>query len=200
MQLQKRHAEPNEDADLVAEILHGGRADQAAAFGRLIEKYQRRLYAAVAGIVLSHEDADDVLQETFLRAFRSLGRYDACQPLYPWLRRIALNVALSKRKADLRRASVPLDNITEVQGDSGSEDPLQRLEHDELSHRLRAALEALPADQRAVFHLRVHDALSYQEIAQALGIQVGTVMSRLSRAREKLRRLLHEYIQAEVSS
>jgi RNA polymerase sigma-70 factor (ECF subfamily) len=200
MHVPPTHSALDEDADLVHRILHGSRAEQAEAFRSVIEKYQRQLYAMVGRIMLCHEDTDDVLQETFLRAYRSLGRYDSSQPLYPWLRRIALNVALSKRKTALRHAGVPLENVMELHSDTNAENPLQRLERDELSSRLRIALEALPADQRVVLQLRVYEQLSYQEIAESLGIRVGTVMSRLSRARDKLRRLLHDYVQAEVSS
>jgi RNA polymerase sigma-70 factor (ECF subfamily) len=193
------HRERSDDATLVEQIRNGGRAQQTWAFRCVIEKYQRPLYALVARITLRHEDADDVVQETFIRVFRNLSRYDTAQPLYPWMRRIALNVALSYYQRAKRRAAISLDHVQQGAPKSQTANPAEEIAHEELSEQLRIALEALPTDQRAVFQLRVQDELSYEEIAEALGIRIGTVMSRLNRARSKLRKLLQDYLEAEVS-
>lgn len=190
----------NEDARLVNRVLDGTPGEKAVAFRRLVEKYQRPLYALLSGILSSHEDIDDALQETFLRTFRSLHRYDPGRPMYPWLRRTAVNVALGMRRSNHRHRAIPLEQARGLEGKEPSLNPLFRLEQDEFAQRLRYALDLLPLEQRAVFQLRVQDELSYKEIAETLGIRIGTVMSRLNRARERLRQLLRHDLEAEVSS
>lgn len=169
------------------------------AFKEIVVTYQKRIYYTVLRMVMNHDDADDVLQETFIKAFTKLNTYDAQYPFYPWLYRIAINTALNHQKKKARLRALSLDDLDgNIHSAELSESPRQNyeLEGDELADKLKHALEAIPIEQRVVFTLRVNDGLSYQEISDTLDISIGTVMSRLSRAREKLRSLLVGYIES----
>ena len=176
-----------------------GQLDQARggnrfAFEEIVRRYQRRVYATAYRIVRRHEVADDVAQETFIRAFRSLDRYDPQRPFGPWICRIAANLAVNHVRSPQAREEALPDGHAETP--SAAPGPLQGVLETEARTMLDRALEDLPAEQRAVFCLRVFEDLSYKEIADSLGISIGTVMSRLSRAREKLRGALSPYLAA----
>jgi RNA polymerase sigma-70 factor (ECF subfamily) len=171
------------------------------SFEWIIRKFQKRLYYSVLQIAGTHEDADDILQDTFIKAYRKLDTYDDQYPFYPWLYRIAINTALNHQKRKARNRAISLDDI-ESNGHYDvqlSEGPQQMFDMvgGELIEGLKLALEKIPVEQKTVFMLRVHDGLSYQEISETLQISMGTVMSRLSRARDKLRALLKSYIETK---
>ncbi|MFQ5605603.1 MAG: RNA polymerase sigma factor [bacterium] len=171
---------------------------EAKAFEWIIKNYQKRLYYSVLQMVMNHNDADDVIQETFLKAYTKLDTFDFNYPFYPWLYRIAINTALNHQKKKARTRTLSIDDLdgnnhhTEL-----SESPRQMFETEgsELVNQLKRALNQIPPEQRAVFNLRVKDELSYQEISEVMEISIGTVMSRLSRARDKLRNLLQPYLE-----
>jgi RNA polymerase sigma-70 factor (ECF subfamily) len=143
-------------------------------------------------IVRRHDVADDVTQEAFIRAHRALGSFDPGRPFGPWICRIAANLAINQvRSPRSREEPLPEGHAEEPTGDLGPEAAVLEREGREV---LRRALLDLPPEQRAVFVLRVHEELSYREIADALDLSMGTVMSRLSRAREKLRDALAPYL------
>lgn len=172
----------------------------ANAFEWIIRKYQKRVYFTVLQLVMNHDDADDVLQDTFVKVYTKLGTYDAQYPFYPWLYRIAINTALNHQKKKARIRALSLDHVDGNNHTSDlSESPKQM--HDmvrgELVIKLKEALNKIPPEQRTVFILRVKEGLSYQEISESLEISMGTVMSRLSRAREKLRVLLQDYLETQ---
>ncbi len=170
----------------------------ANAFEWIIKKYQKRIYFTVLQLVMNHDDADDVIQETFIKAYTKLDTYDENYPFYPWLYRIAVNTALNHQKKKSRTRALSLDDLdgNNHQHDL-SESPQQafQAEGGELLSKLKVALGKIPPEQRAVFLLRVREELSYQEISETLQISIGTVMSRLSRARDKLRTLLNGYLE-----
>ncbi|MFQ5750669.1 MAG: RNA polymerase sigma factor [bacterium] len=171
---------------------------EAKAFEWIIKKYQKRIYYTVLPLVMHHDDADDVLQETFIKAYTKLNTYDAQYPFYPWLYRIAINTALNHQKKKARLRALSLDEIDGNNHQSDlSESPQQmfEMEGSELVIKVKEALSKIPPEQRIVFNLRVREELSYQEISTTLEISIGTVMSRLSRARDKLRTLLQEYLE-----
>ncbi len=170
------------------------------AFEWIVREYQKRIYFTVLQVVMNHEDADDVLQETFIKAYTKLETYDESYPFYPWLYRIAINTSLNHQKKRARLRALSLDEIGETNGQADiSESPQQMfdMEGSELVARLKQALAKIPSEQRVVFLLRVNDGLSYQEISDTLEISIGTVMSRLSRARDKLRTLLKGYLETK---
>ena len=182
--LRASSSEPlSEEALLVARARRG---DQAA-FGQVVCAHQRRVYATALRIVRSHAVADDVAQEAFVRAWRSLESFDLSRPFGPWVCRIAANLALNHVRSPRAREEGP----PEREGAASCVDsPLGQLLDAEATRALDVAISELPADQRAVFVLRAFEELSYAEIAEALGIPAGTVMSRLSRARQRLARAL----------
>lgn len=160
------------------------------AFEKLVAKYQRSIYLLVRKLIGDHQDTDDIVQETFIKAFTRLHQFDVRQPFFPWLYRIAVNNTINFQKQKAVRDREPLDEKTISNDQSGDPNPLQQVMQDELQQLVAAAIEQLPADQRMVFLLRTGEGLSYQEISEQLDISIGTVMSRLSRARGKLKLLL----------
>lgn len=162
-----------------------------AAFGRLVTKYQKKVLRVVVAMVGSLDAAMDIVQEAFVRAYQALDRFDAKYPFYPWLSRIAGNLAINYIKKNQRE--MPLDDEADEKM-AGNPSPLDNLQMAETDRRFLTAVNELPAVYRTVFVMRNLEELSYEEIAFRLGISVGTVDSRLYRARrmlvEKLKDLL----------
>ena len=181
-----------DDAD-EAELLAGAQGGDLFAFEEVVRRYQRRVYATALRIVRRHDLADDVTQETFLRAHRALGTYDRERPFGPWVCRIAANLAINHVRSPEAREE-GLEGVLDAAPAPAGASPLSAVLEEEARSVLAEAVGRLPPDQRAVFVLRAYDELSYAEIAEALGLSIGTVMSRLSRAREKLRAALLGYL------
>ncbi len=186
-----RDADPEE-----AQLLVRAQRGNLFAFEELVRRYQRRVYGVALRIVRRHDVADDVAQEAFVRAHRNLVSFDTARPFGPWIARIAANLALNHLRSPVAREQ----ELPEGHAERASErpDPLREVLDDEARRVLERALEDLPAEQRAVFVLRVMEDLSYREIADALGIAQGTVMSRLFRARARLREVLRPYLGAAL--
>ena len=164
------------------------------AFEEIVKRYQRRVYGTALRIVRRHDVADDVAQEAFLRAHQSLLRFDRERPFGPWICRIAANLAVNHvRSPEAREEPLP-ERLGEAP--AAGDGPLGGVLDREGREVLDRAMDALSPEQRAVFTLRVFEEMSYQEIAEALAISAGTVMSRLSRARERLRVALVPYLGA----
>lgn len=176
--------EPGEEADRLRESQQG----DPRAFGRIVRSYQRAVYRVAYSLTRNAGDADDVTQETFLRAWKAIGRFRAGEPLYPWLARIAMNAAFSLLRSRRRRPETALEPLVEAGLQwAGGDDPAENAAAGERDERLARAFAALSEEHRAVLALRVVEDLSYDEIARTLRVPVGTVMSRLSRARAELR-------------
>lgn len=162
------------------------------AFEDLVRRYQHRVYALCRRLTGAHQSADDLAQETFIKAYLALGRFDTRWPLYPWLRKIAVNAGLNYLKT--RGRERPLEDGAfgdrRAPAAARGDDPVERLERAEFQARLDRAVGSLPVDQRSVFVLRFQESLSYEEISRTLDLPLGTVMSRLNRARQKLKDLL----------
>ena len=176
--------EPGDEAKLV----RGAQAGDADAFGQIVRHYQRAVYRVAYGLVRNASDADDLAQETFVRAWQAIGRFRVGEPLYPWLARIAMNQGLSLFRRRKRRPETALEPLLDAgQQWGGGEDPAhEAAERDHRSH-LEAALAEMSHEHQSVLVLRAVEGLSYEEIAGVLGVPAGTVMSRLSRARAELR-------------
>lgn len=177
-----------------AELLASAQGGNLFAFEEVVRRYQRRVYATALRIVRRHDLADDVTQEAFLRAHRSLASYDATRPFGPWICRIAANLAINHVRSPLAREEALDEAGLERRRAPAGDGPLSAVLDKEARAVLEEAVGTLPPEQRAVFVLRAFEDLSYAEIAEALGLSVGTVMSRLSRAREKLRAALAGYL------
>lgn len=181
------------DSTLVARCLKG---DQAAC-AELIRRYQDRLYNTVLRLLGNADDAQDVVQEAFLSAFQALDRYKGDAQLFTWLYRIAVNAAISHRRR--RRVVLSINHPpvepTAVEPEDLSRDagPGVRLERAEDKAVLQEALNRLTAEHRAVLVLKELDGLKYDQIAEVLGVPIGTVRSRLHRARLDLRNELKHY-------
>jgi RNA polymerase sigma-70 factor (ECF subfamily) len=182
---------PNEHPEDAVLVRNAQKGDMDA-FESLVRKYQQRIYALCRRLTGAHQSADDLAQETFIKAYFALARFDPQWPLYPWLRRIALNTGLNYLKARGRERSIEDGSLgaKRMPTAARSDDPEERLERSEFQAKLDWAVESLPADQKSVFVLRFHESLSYEEISRALDLPLGTVMSRLNRARQKLKDLL----------
>jgi RNA polymerase sigma-70 factor (ECF subfamily) len=155
----------------------------AAAFGELVRRHERRAYAVARAIVLSHEDAEDAVQDGFLHAYRALDRFRSDQPFGAWLNRIVANAALDLvRRRKVREADELPETAALPFRDPG--------ESDELRRKLSAALAKLPDRQRAVIVLHDVEGYTHGEIGSMLGIPEGTARSDLHHARAALRRLL----------
>ena len=166
------------------ELLSRAKTGDRGAFGQLVLRHQRRVFALGLRWFRNADDADDLVQETFVRAWRALDRFDETKPFAPWLITIAVNRA--KTMAGRTRPTEELHESILWEGPSPAEDAERaRLESD-----VHKAMKTLPQEQRIVLHLRAVESMSYREISEALGIPIGTVMSRLARARDEMKRKL----------
>jgi RNA polymerase sigma-70 factor (ECF subfamily) len=166
------------------------------AFESLVRKYQRAVFLLCHHITGTPQTADDLSQDTFIKAYLALPHFSDGHAFFPWIRRIALNNCFNYLKK--RKRERPLAEEEKVARpnflSSPNESPPDSVQREELERKFREALQALPPDQKVIFSLRAFENLSYQEIAQALHIPTGTVMSRLNRARNKLKVQMAEYL------
>ena len=184
---RKEHEVRSDESGLVKRAQDG----DEAAFTEIVKRYQRDVYRVAFGLVRNAADADDLAQETFVRAYRALGTFRVGEPLRPWLSRIAVNQAYSLFRLRRRRPEVPIEPLVEAGQQWASEDdPEAEAAGRERTRHIEAAFAELSEEHRAVLALRVVRDLSYDEMAAALEVPVGTVMSRLSRARAELKRRL----------
>ena len=164
-----------------------------SACAELVAEHQRMVVHLALNLLGSRDEALDLSQEVFLRVFRTIHQFRGQSSLRTWIYRIAVNQARNRHRFWRRRhrdEQVSLDELVATHGDvlSGHDStPEQVLEQKELAARLQRALNGLPFDQRTAVVLREVDGLSYEEIAYSLGVAVGTVKSRLTRARQALR-------------
>jgi RNA polymerase sigma-70 factor (ECF subfamily) len=170
-------------------LVERAQAGDADAFGVIVKWYLERVYRVAYGVVRNSDEAADIAQDTFVRAYRGIGRFDVSKPLFPWLYQIARNLGINRiQRVRNREATLPEFDTLKAR-DTGPED--RAIAEDE-SARVRAAVAALPEQHRAVIELNHFQECSYQEIAEILNIPIGTVMSRLYHARRKLREALSE--------
>lgn len=177
-------------------LIAGSLAGNPAAFGELVARYKDRLYNTVYRIVGNSEDAQDVVQDAFLNAYQSLASFKGDANFSTWIYRIAVNAAISvkrKRKAGLRLAQGTMPSIAgEPVDNSADANPSRRLELREEEERVQAALSQLTDEHRTVLVLKDIDGRKYEEMAEILGVPIGTIRSRLHRARLELRTLFLE--------
>ncbi len=183
----------NKKADLEETVLVAqARKGDKTAFGKLVKTHQRRVLRMVVGMTGDLDTAMDIVQDAFIRAYKALDRFEEGKPFYPWLSTIATNLTLNHFKKSRRETS--LDPVKHDQIDNAA-DPLYKMQIDENNRRLMAAVRELPEQYRVVFILRNFEDLSYEEIATRLDISVGTVDSRLYRARRRLMELLKDLLE-----
>lgn len=190
---------PGELADevLVARTREG---DQAA-FRKLVERYQRRVYQLAFGILKDHEEAMDVVQDAFWKAHRNLPGFKGDSAFYTWVYRITYNLAIDALRKAGRGEKVEVEeNTLTDEGDQGEAygagpaNPQKAMLRGELGGHLQRALATLSENHRAILILREVDGLSYEELSETLNIPKGTVMSRLFHARHKMQEALRGYL------
>jgi RNA polymerase sigma-70 factor (ECF subfamily) len=167
-------------------LVQAALAGDRKAFGQLLRRHQKRLFRFVYGLLGDFDQAEDMVQEAFVKAYGALGSFEGGRDFYPWLSTIARNLALNMMARERRKES--LDQIHERGFDppSGDLGPLEQLTARESQQRFYTALKALPEQYRTVFMLRHFEEMSYEDIAAQLKIPPGTVDSRLYRARQLL--------------
>ncbi len=186
------NAEPNqaEETALIDCIVSG----EPAKFEILVGNYQQRIFATLLGMLGNRHDAEDVTQETFLTAFRKLDQFEQRSSFYTWLHRIAFNAAidLQRRKKRTKSRFVSGDGIEHAEpGDQQADSPASIVMTKETVSQVQLALGRLDAERRNIIVLRDLQGLDYVEIASMLDIPVGTVRSRLHRARIELREIMN---------
>jgi len=185
-----------DEAPLVAQ----SRGGDPRAFGELVRRYEAKIFRLAQHITQNREDAEDVLQETFLKAYEHLDQFQGNSKFYTWIVRIAVNQALMKLRRRKTDKTVSLDETIDTGEDTvvreiaaWGENPEQRFSREELGTILDSAIEELEPAYRSVFVLRDIEELSTEETAEALGLSVPAVKSRLLRARLQLRERLTRY-------
>lgn len=192
---EQRAREAEEDRALIVQAQKGDHA----AFRKLVDRHQRRAFAIAVGLVRDENDAREIVQEAFLRVYRGIGTFEGGSSFFTWLYRIVTNLAIDLMRKPGRRAA-ELDETRNVADDPEGElalvsridgaDPIDVVRRKEMAARIQTALDALPSYHRAVIIMREVDGLSYEEMAEAMGVSKGTIMSRLFHARQKMQKAL----------
>jgi RNA polymerase sigma-70 factor (ECF subfamily) len=195
--------EPHPDVALVARVREG----DVSAYDELVRKYERQLFRIAQHITQNREDAEDVMQDAFLKAYEKLDQFQGNSKFYTWLVRIAVNESLMRLRKRRSGRMVSLDEDIETEEGSvprdladWDPDPEQNYSQTELAEILRKTIQGLPPGFRVVFTLRDVDGLSTEETAETLGLSVPAVKSRLLRARLQLRERLSRYFRRRKAS
>lgn len=187
---------PNEDAQLVARA----QAGDPSAFDDLVVKYSPRLYGLVYNMTSNHEDTNDLLQDVFAKAYRSIAGFRGKSTFYTWIHSIAVNMTINFLKKRGRRFHMSLDDVDSgIQNDkefielTAASNPVRDADLSELQRRLNEAMMKLSHDHRAVVTMFDIQGMPHAEIAKILGISEGTVRSRLFYAHRQLQNYLQEF-------
>ena len=172
------------------QLLQAAQQGDQSAFSQLVGRYQQPLLRAMLPVTNTPEEAQDVVQDTFVQAYRNLDTFRGDSSFFTWIYRIAFNLA-NARKRRKRPISIDTTKLSLPSSDPSAE---KRFEGVEFRSELRKAISQLSTDHQQVIILRELDELEYEEIAASLGLSVGTVRSRLHRARAQLRNLLKEWL------
>lgn len=189
------------DEQLVLKIQAGDRA----AFEQLYWRYKDRVISVVYGIVHNRQDAVEISQEVFVRIYKNIDKYQPGTRFFTWLYRITYNLAVDKYRRKKTAREVEFDNDYQKNFSSPEDvlppslgiNPERACERAELRQQLTQAMDELPEKQRTIITLREVEGLSYEEIASVLDIQIGTVMSRLHYARQRLQNNLRKYLECQ---
>lgn len=181
--------EAQSDLALVEEVRNGKRQ----AFTELMRRYQQRVYWVARRIVGSHAEADDIAQETFIKAYLALGDFRGDASFFTWLYRIAVNLSLNAiRKRQLMSYLRESDIVNRLF--PAAEDPAADVEFQETESKLQKAVASLPEKQRAVFVMRYYDEMSYEEIAEVLKTSVGGLKANYFHALKKVQEMMKDEI------
>ncbi|MFO0866537.1 MAG: sigma-70 family RNA polymerase sigma factor [Gemmataceae bacterium] len=181
---------PRDDRDLIAASLTG----DSASFGELVRRYQDRLFNSVLRVCDTAEDAADVVQEAFLHAYQALASFKGDSQFFTWIYRIAFNTAITlkrKQKSAMRLNAGELGTF-EPADPSDAADPGHAMQSAEDERKVHEALQRLSPEHRAVLVLKDMDDMKYEEMAEVLQVPIGTIRSRLHRARLELKEILEK--------
>lgn len=186
------------------ELVTRCQAGDTGAFDELVTRYRGKVYAMIYNMVKSEADAWDLSQEAFIKAWKALPKFEARSSFYTWLYRIAHNVTYDWMRKRKVQAEGEFDESVQHAADPKAKTvpfkearPDHKLEHQELRGRIEDAIEKLSPEHRTVILLKEVDGRQYNEIAEIVGISIGTVMSRLFYARKKLQSLLKDVYEAQ---
>ena len=196
-----RQAEAEQDRALIQQAKEG----DAQAFRRLVERHQRRAFAIAVALVQNEQDAREVVQEAFLRVYRGLDRFNGSSSFFTWLYRIVTNLSIDFMRRPVRREE-QLEESRELTRDVDEplfarfqdSNPALALQRSEMARRIERALQELPPYHRGVILMREIEGMSYEEMAQAMSVSKGTIMSRLFHARQKLQRALADCYEEQL--
>ena len=177
-------------------LLQRAREGDRKAYGQIVEHFRERVFCAALGILRNHEDARDMSQDAFIQAFKALDRFDMKRPFYPWLYRILRNRCLDYIERHGPRRSISLDSLIDdshMKFAAEEEDPRERIQKEEMAAHLRGAIDELKPEFREIVIMKHLQEMPYKEIAEALEIPMGTVMSRLFHARKALAKLMEPH-------
>jgi RNA polymerase sigma-70 factor, ECF subfamily len=201
---QARIREAEEDRGLIARAQQG----DVAAFRQLVERHQRRAFAIALSLVRDENDARELVQDAFLRVFKGLNNFQGGSSFFTWLYRIITNLSIDlirkpgRQLVDLDEARFDTDDSQEADFPLLSRvdgaDPADVVRRREIAGRLQVALDALPPYHRGVIVMREIEGLSYEEMAQSMGVSKGTIMSRLFHARQKLQKALADCYEEQI--
>lgn len=172
----------NDDRELISELKQENTRD--LAFHRLVKLYQERLYWHIRKILLNHEDTDDVLQNTFIKVWKSIGNFREESSLYTWLYRIATNESITFLNSKKRRNLLPLNDVSDYLMENLTSDPY--FDGDKLQMKLQQAILKLPEKQRIVFNMKYFDEMKYEEISKILDTSVGALKASYHHATKKI--------------
>jgi len=187
-----RGGQMSDSVDVDAKLVERVQKGDKRAFDLLVIKYQHKIYALVSRLVNDHSEVQDVTQEAFIKAYRALTNFRGDSAFYTWLYRIAVNTAKNYLVSRNRRppgSDIDVDDAAQFAAESGLRDidsPEQQLQGEQMLKIVDRAIAALPEDLRTALSLREFDGLSYEEIAEVMQCPVGTVRSRIFRAREAI--------------
>jgi RNA polymerase sigma-70 factor (ECF subfamily) len=178
------------------ELVQKCQAGETSAFQELVSRYHQKVYMVILGMLRHREDALEVAQETFFRAYRKINSFQGGSSFYTWIYRIAVNISIDAQRRQKRN---PLDFRESMDGvlDAQNEvarDPFSDVHDRELRENLVKAINDLTPEHKAVIVLRTIEGLSYKDIGEILGCSEGTVMSRLHYARKKLQDKLSDFL------
>jgi RNA polymerase sigma-70 factor (ECF subfamily) len=181
----------HEETEMISRCQQG---DQEA-LKEIYDKYHKKVYRIAYGVVRQREDALDIVQEVFIKLFRSIKNFQGRSHFYTYLYRMVMNTAIDHARKSGKKFASSLDEDGSFEPSDGAEKGPERVFlQKELEERVKRAMDKLPAEQKAALIFRDMEGLSYQEMAEAMGCSIGTVMSRLHYGRKKMQELLKDYV------